>query len=291
MKGNRVLLLSLLLALVGLMLVWTYLRKQEQALIESATPIKVVVAVRDLPLDTRLDDSLVEVVEVPKRYVQPGAVSEVSLLYDRVLNVPVLMGTQILESMFKPTGAESLAQKVPAGLRAVSIAANPVTAVSGLIKPGDTVDVFVTVETGSYDLEGRVMPQDTMTRRILQNVLVLANNRMSSKSSYEREAFRDGQHAPGSVFSQTQVQEEDRSSVIRTLTLALSPEDTQKVTLAQEIGSVVVALCSAWDQADGAAVSPLTSRDLLGIQNNVIRKSMPAWVEIRGAERINPISE
>ncbi len=291
MKGNRVLLLSLLLALVGLMLVYVYINKKEKSLMESATPIKVVVAVKDLPQDTRLDETLVQVVEVPKKYVQPGAVSDVQAIFDRVLGVPVLRGTQLLEPMFKPASVESLAQKVPGGMLGVSIAANQVSAVSGLIKPGDFVDIFITVETGNYDPEGRMTPQDIMTKCILQNVLVLANNQTTSKAEFERTRYQDGQNVPGSVFSQAQQQGGERENRIRTLTLALKPEDAQKVSLAQEIGSLTVGLRSSWDQETKGKITPLTAKEMLEIQANIIRNTTPAWVEIRGAEQINPIPE
>lgn len=291
MKGNKVLLFSLLLALLGLLLVYGYINKKEQSLLESATPIKVVVAVKDLPVDTRLDDSVVEVMQVPKKYVQPGAVADVDSIFDRVLSVPVLRGTQILESMFKPATTESLAQKVPSGMRAISIAANQVSAVAGLIKPGDYVDLYLTVETGEYDEEGRMTPEDIMTKRILQNVLVLAHNQTTSKSEYEKSRFEGGQGAPGTVFSQVQLGKSRQHSEIKTLTLALSSEDAQKVTMAQEIGSVTVALRSSWDQKADKEMPSLTSKALLGIESNVISKSTPAWIEIRGAERLNPIPD
>lgn len=289
MKGNKVLLLSLLLALVGLMLVYAYINKKEKALIGSATPIKVIVAAKDLPVDTRIDESVLEIVEVPKKYVQPGAVSDVDSIFDRVLSVPALRGTQILESMFKPATTESLAQKVPSGLRGISIAANQVSAVAGLIDPGDYVDIYLTVETGTYDTEGRMTPQDIVTKRILENVLVLANNQTLSKEDNERERYKGEQNVPGNVFSQVQTMGGDRKDRIQTLTLALAPADAQKVTMAQEIGTVSVALRSAWDQGPGGDVPQITSKQLMGIKDNVIRKSTPAWVEFRGAERYNPM--
>lgn len=291
MKGNRVLLISLLVALVGLMLVFAYIDKKEKAMLEAATPIKVVVAVKDLPQDTRLDDTVAEVRGIPKKYVQPGAVGDMEMVFDRVLSVPLLRGTQILESMFKPATVETLAKKIPTGMRAVSIAANEVSAVTGLIKPGDFVDIYLTVETGNYDPEGRVMPEEIITKLVLQNVLVLANNQLSSKEAFERQLYQDKQGAPGTVFARAQVEGESRGNRIRTLTLALSPADVQKVTLAQEIGSIAVALRSSWGEEGLEPVAPLTTKELLGIKSNIIRKSTPAWIEIRGAQQINPTLE
>ncbi len=288
MKGNKVLLLSLLAALVALMMVYAYIAKQEKGLLQSATAIEVVVALRDLPQDARLDETMVERRKVPKAFVQPGAISEVADVFDRVLNVPILAGTQILESMFKPLDIETVAKKIPSGLRAVSIAANEVSAVAGLIQPGNYVDLYLTVETGSLDSEGRVRQDETVTRLILQNVLVLANNQASSKTEFERRLFKDKQGAPGTVFSQANAEDPGQGKTIRTLTLALSPADVQKAVLAQEIGSVSVALRSSWAEDKDTQLPALPARQFLGIDKNVIRKSMPAWIEIRGAQTVNP---
>lgn len=287
MKGNKLLWISLAAALLAVGLSMAWFAKKEKSLMEAATPIDVVVALKDIPQDARLDDTLIEVVKTPKRYVQPGAVSAKEDVFDRVLSVPVLAGTQILESMFKPADVDTLAKKAPPGHRAVSLAANEVSAVAGLIQPGDFVDVYLTVETGGFDSQGRQRQEDAMTKTILQNALVLANNQTSSKQEFERQLAGSRLGGPGTVFSKANVENAEKGKQIRTLTLALKPEDAQKAILAQEIGSVAVALRSALGQDKDPLAPPLSAKQLLGTDKNIMRKSPPAWVEIRGSQVVN----
>ncbi len=287
MKGSRVLIISLVGALIAMMLVYGYISSRENALMRGETPIKVVVALRDIPEDTRLDDSMVEIREVPKIFVQPGAVSDVTDVYDRVLQIGVMSGAQILEDMVRPSEGETLAKKIPSGMRAVSISANEVTAVAGLIQPGNFVDVMLTVETGIYDERGVMQPEQTITKTVLQNILVLAANQFSSKRAYQRSKFKNTQKVPGTHYSMPSAEQEGGKQ-LRTLTLALTPEDAQKITLAQEVGSVTVALRSSWSEEQSVALPFLSAKKLMGVDKKILRKSTPSWVEIRGSQMINP---
>lgn len=287
MKGSRVLIISLVGALIALMLVYGYISSREKALMRGETPIKVVVAVRDVPEDTRLDDTMVEIREVPKAFVQPGAVSDVADVYDRVLQIGVMAGAQILEDMVRPSEGETLAKKIPSGMRALSIAANEVTAVAGLVQPGNFVDVLLTVETGTYDEKGALLPEQTITKTVLQNILVLAANQYSSKRDYQRSKFKNTQKVPGTQYSVPSSGREGGKQ-LRTLTLAVTPEDAQKITLAQEVGSVSVALRSSWSDEKSAPLPFLSAKQLLGVDKNIVRRASPSWVEIRGSRMVNP---
>ncbi len=163
MQNKRALLISLGVALFAVLMIYSYISQKEKTLLELATPIRVVVAIRDIPEGSKLDENVVEERQVPRKYVQPGAISELSMAVDKTVIVPVLKGTQILESVLMSAGG-SLAAKVPTGMRAFSCAVTDVTAAAGLIRPGDFVDVMVTVETGHFQ-EGKTISDEIMTRR------------------------------------------------------------------------------------------------------------------------------
>jgi pilus assembly protein CpaB len=283
MQNIRALLISLGVAFIALMMIFSYISKKEKQLLEMATPIKVVVAVKDIPEGTRLDESLIEEKEIPKKYVQPGAIGSVSEALDRPIHVSVLKGTQILEAMFIMAEERGVATKIPTGMRAFSIAVTEVTAVAELIQPGDFVDILATVEVGSFK-EGRNVSEEIITKTILENVLVLAVNRVSSKIGFVR-LMRVQQKAEGSMSPEIAEPSGQREKT-RTLTLALLPEDTQKMNMAQEIGSISASLRSRWDKGEKLHVPPLSSQDFLGVKKNVVPRSPPAWVEIMGAEQI-----
>jgi pilus assembly protein CpaB len=268
-------------ALFALMLVFSYVYKKEKEILSLGTPVKVLAAAKDIPEGTVLDETMLETVEVPKQFLQPGAVRELAEAADRVSDVPLLKGTQVLESMLRASREEGVARRVPPEKRAFSIAVNEVSAVAGLISPGDQVDVLLTANTGSMQ-QGRAVAEGTITRVLLQNVLVLAVNQLSSARAAPRAATR--QKSEGNLVGQAPGSGQGTQG-IRTLTLALSPEDTQKAALAQEIGSLSVALRSSWQKSEPVAQAPnMTAQSVLGTEKTVVPRSRPTWTEFRGTE-------
>lgn len=281
MSRARLILISLGVALFALMLVYSYVYKKEKEILSLGTPVKVLSAAKDIPEGTVLDETMLETVEVPKQFLQPGAVRELAEAADRVSDVPLLKGTQVLESMLRSSREEGVARRVPPEKRAFSIAVNEVSAVAGLISPGDQVDVLLTANTGSMQ-QGRAVAEGTITRVLLQNVLVLAVNQVSSTRGIQRAASR--QKGEGNLVGQAPSSSQTTQG-IRTLTLALSPEDTQKAALAQEIGSLSVALRSSWQKGESATQpSNMTAQNVLGTEKTVVPRARPAWTEFRGTE-------
>jgi pilus assembly protein CpaB len=263
-----------------------YIKGREKKIMEMATPVKVLVAARDISEGTRMDEGLVEVKTLPQKYVQPGTFSDPQRILNRNLSVPVLAGTQILESMFASAQEEGIAAKIPAGKRAFSVFMTEVTAVGDLIQPGDAVDLMVTVEVGSHTSQGASISEEMITKTVLENILVLAVNQTSTKRrAMESTSVR--QASQGNVFSTATPAGSRKAGQIRTLTLSLSPREVQVLNLAQEIGSLSASLRSAWDSGAIENTPPLSTRELLGIQKTVVPRSRPAWVEIRGSESMS----
>ena len=282
MKDKKALLIAFGVALFALMMVFSYISGREKELLDLATPIKVVVALKDIPLGTRLDDTYIEEKIIPKKYVQPGAAGNLTDIADRFVSIPILKNTQILESMLMSAETASIATRVPKDMRAFTSPATEVTAVAGLVQPGDYVDVMATFEVGSYE-QGRSKSEDTFTKTILENILVLAVNSISSKAEGAGAEASKEQSAPGSLFRKSQPVES--GNILRTLTLALKPDDVQRMNLAQEIGSISVSLRSRWDTGKVMSLPQLKARDFLGIEKTVIPKSAPAWIDIQGASQ------
>lgn len=284
MSRTRLALISLGVALFALLLVFSYLRKKEKDILAMTTPVKVVVASKDIPEGTAIDDSMIETVEAPKKYVQPGAITDPAEALDRVAATPMLKGTQILDAMFRAAAEEGVSRRVPAGKRGFSIAVNEVTGVAGLISPGDQVDVLLTANTGSVQ-QGRAVAEGTINRMLLQNVLVLAVNQTSTVRSASRPAVR--QKAEGGLVGGMAAQggaAQDHAG-IRTITLALTPEEAQKTALAQEIGVLSVALRGSWQKGEAALPQQnMTAQSVLGTDKTVVPRSRPAWTEFRGSE-------
>jgi pilus assembly protein CpaB len=283
MSNVKALLISLVVSVFAVLLLFSYISSKEKALLEMATPIQVVLANRDIPEGMRIDSDMIELVKIPQKYVQPGAFNDPKRLINRNINVPVLKGTQILESMFIATESESIASKIPADKRAFSVFVTDVTAVGKLIQPGDMVDLMVTVEVGSFQ-NGRSISEEIMTKTVLENILVLAVNQTSSKHR-SMNAGDMTQAAAGNFFKGDQEElSSQKSEQIKTLTVSLAPSEVQILNLAQEIGTLSAALRSSFDSGKIENLPPLSAQKFLGINKNIIPRANPAWVEIRGSE-------
>ena len=282
MSNVKALLISLVVSVFAVLLLFSYISSKEKALLEMATPIQIVLANRDIPEGMRIDSDMLELVKIPQKYVQPGAFNDPKRLINRNINVPVLKGTQILESMFITTESESIASKIPADKRAFSVFVTDVTAVGELVQPGDMVDLMVTVEVGSFQ-NGRSISEEIITKTVLENILVLAVNQTSSKHR-SMNAGDINQTAAGNVFKGDQLRSSRKSEQIKTMTVSLSPHEVQILNLAQEIGTLSAALRSSFDSGKIENLPPLSAQKFLGINKSIIPRANPAWVEIRGAE-------
>jgi pilus assembly protein CpaB len=285
MSNTRAVLISILVSAFAVILLFFYLGNKEKQMMEMMTPVEVLVAKRDIADGMRLDETMIESALIPQRYVQPGASNDPGRLLNRNINVPVLKGTQILESMF--TGLEELgiANKIPSNKRAFSVFMTDVTAVGDLIQPGDMVDLLLTVEIGTYK-DGMNLTDEMITKTILENVLVLAVNQTSSKR-HSMNTRSVNQESAGNVFSSASLPNDQLRESIKTLTLALSPREVQVVNLSQELGTLSTSLRSTWDSGEIENVEKLSSSELLGIEKKVIPRNTPAWVEIRGSEALS----
>ena len=119
-----------------------------------------------------------------------------------------------------------LSEDVRAHYRAVSISVNGPASVSGMVRPGDSVDVIGTFDFPDDD--GKIRRGDPVTCTILQKVLVLATGSETSKS---RPAPRSGM---GSMRQQ---------QGYSTVTLSVTPREAEMLAFAEQIrGRLVLTL-------------------------------------------------
>ena len=102
----------------------------------------VLVANRSIPPHTPLSESMFEVVQRPADHVDPNALSSLHAVDGMVSSGPIVDGTPIGATDIAPKSALGLAVALRPGMRAISIAVDPVKDVSDLLHPGDHVDVI-----------------------------------------------------------------------------------------------------------------------------------------------------
>jgi len=97
----------------------------------------------------------------------------------------------------------------------MSVKVNEVVGVAGFVVPGTKVDVLVTLRRND----------ESMTRTVVSNVQVL-----TAGTRYDQQKAKDGEPIPSTV-----------------VTLMVSPQDAEKITLAQTEGQVMLALRNPLD--------------------------------------------
>jgi pilus assembly protein CpaB len=168
--NRKALLAALFMALTGTALLLLY-KERLEAEASGGEPVGVLMAVKDVPLGTVLTDEMLGVRQLPESYVEQRHIRVADA--NRVVGVRVSMEVKANESILWSdlvTGGgerRDLSSLVKSGMRAITIRADATSAFGGLLRPGDRVDAFITVEREGV-ARGRV------TIPLLQNVIVLA---------------------------------------------------------------------------------------------------------------------
>lgn len=181
---------------------------------------QIVVADKAMQLGMRLDATNLRVISWPGDEAIAGTFARVEDCAGRALITPVAENEPILESKLAPKEAGAgLPATIPEGMRALSVAVNPIVGVAGFVIPGTVVDVLVT-----GPLPGKGSANDNnITRTILENIRVLA-------AGQKVEQDREG-----------------KPETVQVITLMVSPEDAATLTMASTQGKIQLALRNTID--------------------------------------------
>ena len=141
--------------------------QEEQPVIKKK---QIVVAVSDIwPGDTLTSDKI-RTEKVLAEKVPEGAISVPSNVIGRTAAIPIFRNEMIVEDRLKAQNTivqKDLYEKIPKGMRAVSLKIDEVTGISGLLESDDMVDVIAvsSIENG---------PPEKTARLILEQVKVLS---------------------------------------------------------------------------------------------------------------------
>jgi pilus assembly protein CpaB len=182
--------------------------------------MQVVVAAQPLAMGTRLHANHLRLVAWPSRNPVAGSFSDTKELVDRGVISPIGENEPITTTKVASLEAGAgLPPVIPEGMRAISVRVNEVVGVAGFVVPGTLVDVLVTVRTSNGARD------EPMTRTVVSKVQVL-----TAGTKYDQEKSKNGEPIPTSV-----------------VTLAVLPEDAERISLAQNEGKVTLALRNPLD--------------------------------------------
>lgn len=237
--------------------------KKETKIVKTEIPTQnVVVPLVPINEGKTISSNDVQVVKWPKEFIPQGETfgspSEVS---GRVAKQDLFPGEPIyLQKVSGSNTNGGLPAVIPNGLRAVSVAVTEVKGVAGFVKPGDRVDVLTT-----FEIDKAGADKQRLTKTVLQNVLVLASAQtMVDDTKYNidtPEGVTRGEATPkpvGEKASADAKKEEPKKDddkdkdkdkdaekaarLVSSVTLALTPQQTETLALAEESGDIRLSL-------------------------------------------------
>ncbi len=192
--------------------------------------------------------------QIPTRLVPEGVVGNPSRALFRLVRDTILAGQPIVEEKLYEVGkVPTLADQLPPGYRAVTVSVDPNNALDGVLVPDAVVDLSLTVRGDHPEVGG----MSTLT--LLRRVKVLATN---------RDRFPT---------------EERLNQGIRSVTVAVTPEQANKLILAQRFGNLSVTLRGALEdeqlaQAEDANVDMVNPAEVLGLSPVKPRRQKKAQI-------------
>jgi len=230
-----------------------YLDQQQQAVQEKAkaaianmqsNQTAVLVARQDIPQGSVIGPEMFDTSIVPNKFVQPQAVTSLDRIAGMITVAPISKGEQISLSKLmndKRSSSRDLAGVTPSGKRAITIVADSIASLSGMVKPGDYVDVLAILPIPTPGQDGKTVIQMAVVP-LFQNILVLAVGQNTG-----------GLSAPAGRYSET-TSTSSSTSGNSLITLALGPQESSLIAFVQEQGKVRLVMRSPAD----AKIEPIT---------------------------------
>jgi pilus assembly protein CpaB len=214
---RRVVLVLVIAVAMGLLTAYLVYKSVNKPAVQQAETEEILVARANIGLGEAMTPQHVQLTPWPKPMVPPGSLRAVKDVEGRTARASMVAGEPVLDSKLTAAGGGGLMPVlIPTGKRAISILVEQATQKSGFVVPNSRVDVLVTMAPkGSNDTESRI---------VLQDVTVLAAD-------------------------QTVEMKDNKPVAMTTVTMALSPEETERLALAQNQGRVTLALRNIQDTA------------------------------------------
>ena len=217
--NTKALIIAIGAAALGLVLLLLY-KQRFEAEASGGVPVRVLIAVQDIPLGAALSENMMGYRLIPQAYLEDRFIRYSDVR--RIIGVRVSNGLRANQTVMwtdlatASDARRDLSSLVSTGMRAITVRADITNSFGGLLRPGDRVDVLGTLSrTGN---EG-----DRVTIPLLQNVLVLAAGRDTGGEAQRQTV--NGTTGGGSAPVE-----------ISQITLSVSMEEAQLLTYAADRG-------------------------------------------------------
>jgi len=253
--------IAIILGVVAVVAVIAYINNIRAIVEEDVEKVEVLIAAQNIPKETAVEilisSEAIVLEEIPRKYLADGVLISLDEYKGYVVASPINKGEQITSTRFIKPEDIGMAFNIPDDMLAISIPINEIIGVSNLINVGDMVNVIATFEPSETQVEAIEERPETeeialeieeistgieeeipeiiseITQTLLWNVEVLY---LGTRVIVEVEP-----EGSVSILGASQTRDE-QSEDIRTITLAVTPEQSEKLVFTEEIGSVWLAL-------------------------------------------------
>ncbi len=175
---------------------------------------KVVIVAQPIDAGKAITADQVKAIDWPSSAVPQDASTLTSSVVGRIARASMVPGEPVLPGKLAPKNATGgLSSMIPEGKRAITVHVNEVIAVAGFALPGSYVDVLVS---------GRDANNESFSRTVLSRLKVLA-------------------------VAQETTADRDKPKVVNAVTLELTPQESEKLDLARNIGVLSLVLRNELD--------------------------------------------
>lgn len=242
MSINKTVLLLILGALASglgaVYLTHSYINNQinnvENKFISDHATIKVVVASDSIKRGDVLTYENLSLRDIPLRYIHGSVIrsDQADNIIGKRTMYELNKGEALLSSFISQSSNDGFADLIKVGERAITFPVDMASSMSGLLRPGNRIDLMLTVRA-----------EKQLTRPLLKNVTVLATG----------DSIDNGKHSEKGMF--------------QTITVSVTPKDASRITLAGNVGTISVVLRSTEDNSgddDNNEAAPVSIINLFG---------------------------
>lgn len=218
--------------LAAMVLTQRFLSAPTDKKLDDLTP--VVVANIEIQQGTTLNETMLKEVDYPKAFVPAGAVTDMKSIVGRATRYHLGASEVLTDAKLAPEGVSAgLETVIEEGKRAITVGINTDRSVAGFIKPNSHVDVMLVMRS-----QGPEKP--ALSKTILQDIKVLAVN----------------------TDMQNNGDPDNRGKTVEMVTFLVTPEEAEKLSLAQENGVLALRLRSSVDR-EAVATKKVTLDEVL----------------------------
>jgi len=204
--------------LIGILSIWGFkaaFDSKVESLNKKGPAVSYVVASRDLTAGTVISTANVSQRNLPSEYTQSNAVTaeNFAVIDGMPLKVNLKPGDIVMHSMVETR--KDISKLISPGRRAITIPVDDESSISTMLKPGDLIDLMITLQSA----------EKTATVPLMQGVKILATGKQLDV---------DNQMMDNTGYTN--------------ITLDVTAEDAQNITLAASLGKISAILRNPNDQ-------------------------------------------